>query len=134
MILMKANEQITMPNLKGFEDGKLKEGQSSYFYIEEGEDVAEVLKKHDYSDVEVAEYQTRILKGNPQWVRLETSKETQKLTEVKEAKAKEEKRKEELFKLSKKEQTALLKGLGVEVVPGTEVDRVALIMELEGKQ
>src|SRR3990167_2637742 len=103
---MKAVELIEVPNWH-------KVGDSNSFQIKKGEDLELVMKQYQFTDEEVKEITTRILKGNPHWVSLETKKETEELKKVQDEKEKEKKRKEELFLLKKNQQVDLLKKLGV---------------------
>ena len=133
---MKAIVEIDFPNLRGFDEtGILKEGNDTYFKVFPGETLNLKLKEHGFTDEEVAEYQIRILKGNPRWVSLETDVEKETKKNVDLDKVKEVKRYDELERLNKKEQSELLKKLGIKEkdIPSSEPDRIALIMKLEKK-
>ena len=134
---MKATELIRVKNLRGFDElGILKEGCDSSFSILPGEDIDEVLYNNGLNQDESSAIKVRMMRNNPHLVSLETKEEVKQKKEVDQDKDKENKRKEELSKLTKKEQIDFLVKLGVEkkFVPGMEPDRVNLIYELENKQ
>ena len=128
---MKANEDICIPNLRAFENTVLKKDMDSYFTVLKGEIVEDVCRVHGFTEEEVGAFRIRILKGNPHWVSIENEEEHKVLVKVNDERASEIKRREELFKLSKKEHAKLLNDLGVKKVPVTESDRVEMIINLE---
>ena len=138
---MKAKQEIWIPNLRVIDRYVSKglvlpEQESSSFKILPKQDLDEVMLKHGLTQEEANVYKIRILRGNPHWVELEEKVEV-KIAEVgKEDLSKERKRKEQLEKLSKKEQSELLVKLGVDKkqVPISEPDRVDLIYKLESKK
>ena len=138
---MKAKQEIWIPNLRVIDRYVSKglvlpEHESSSFKILPKQDLDEVMLKHGLTQEEANVYKTRILRGNPHWVALEEKVEVKIAEEVKEDLSKERKRKEDLDKLTKKEQVDLLLKLGVDKkqVPNIEADRVNLIWDLENKQ
>lgn len=132
---MKSTMQIWFSNLRGFtETGLLKEGQATSFRIEADEDLPSKLKEHGYTNDEIRDACTRILKGNPHWVKLENLNELKLSEKVQDDKAHEKMRKEQLKALDKKEQLKLLKELGANQIPHFEVDKINLIYELELKK
>jgi len=134
---MKAKILINIPNLRALEKGlPLPEHESSCFSILPGEDLDNVMLQHGLSVEEANVYTTRILRGNPHWVELEHKVEVKKAEEVKVDLQAENKRKDELSRLNKTQQSELLVKLGVDKkkVPASESDRIVLIMELEKKK
>ena len=138
---MKAKQEIWIPNLRVIDRYVSKglvlpEHESSSFKILPKQDLDEVMLKHGLTQEEANVYKIRILRGNPHWVELEEKVEVKIAEEVKEDLSKERKRKEQLEKLSKKEQSELLVKLGVDKkqVPISEPDRVDLIYKLESKK
>ena len=130
MILMRAVEKIHFRNLRAFEKEVLKEGFSSSFHAEAGENIEEVMKRNGYTDEEVSRTKTRILKGNPHWVKEENEKEEKEVKSVRFEKEMEDKEKEELERLNKKQQIKMLEELGAKTIPLSETERVQLIMRL----
>jgi hypothetical protein len=129
---MKAKEEIRIRNYRGFdENGLLKKGEQSSFKVLKGEDFKSKLEEKGLTEQEVLDISTRILKGNSQWLELETKEEKVKLKEVKEEKKVDDLRYEELRSLKKKEQVSLLKELGAKDIPAYEDERVKLIMKME---
>ena len=128
---MKAVEDICIPNLRAFENTIQKEGMDSYFTVLKGKVIEDVCKLNGFTDEEVSAFRIRILKGNPHWVSLENEEEHKVLHKVNDERALEIKRREELFKLNKKEHTKLLSDLGVKKVPLGEPDCVEMILNLE---
>lgn len=130
---MKAVIDIDLRNVNSFSKGILKEGKQSYFTVKAGENLAEVMKLNSYTKEEIAESETRIIKGNPQWVTLENEVEEKKAVEVKSDKVSYEKRYEELKSEKKEYQVKMLKDLGADKIPAYEDDRVKMIIKLEKK-
>lgn len=132
---MKALEPIWIPNLRAFEKGVVKPGMSGSFLVKPGEVVEDVMRSHFFTEEEVNMIKTRILRGNPKWVSLDVD-DSMEVDRLKEEKERENKRKLELAKLNRKEQTEMLKKLGVKdkEIPHFEVDKLNLIYELEMKK
>src|SRR3990167_550169 len=134
---MKANELINFPNLaKRDKYGLYPEGISTSFEAKVEEDIKEVMRTNGYSEEQVAEYAMRILKGNPQWVTLESKSEKEDKVNADKELQLEKSVKAELAKLNKKEQVKMLEQLGVDVkqVPNSEQDRIELIYKLGQKR
>jgi len=130
---MKAAEDINFKNLRGFDKSRLKEGESSYVTVKAGECLSKVLKEKGYEEKEIAEAETRILKGNPHWLILEDEKDENKSKKASKEKAEYEKRYNELRSEKKDWQIIKLKKLGAKQIPALEDDRVKLIIDLEMK-
>ena len=127
---MKAAVHIDFPNLRAFENRVQKEGMSSSFSAKVGDNIEEVMKKNGYSQEEIDRTKIRIIKGNHHWVVQENEKEKEEFKSVRFEKEMEDKEKETLGKLNKKQQLDLLKELGAKTFPASEGERIDLIMKL----
>jgi len=130
---MKVASDIDFKNSKAFKKGvfQVDSGENSYFTVKKGEDLSVGLKEQGYSAEQIKDVEIRILKGNPSLLVLEDKVDVEKAEKVKKDKVAYEKRRDDLMKLNKHEQTDLLKNLDAKKIPKLEADRVKLIMKLE---